>query len=108
MSKDFHGGRTYAADSRDGSPGFGFGVALKFAWLKAQLATLFGLGRVRADGSQEAAPNIPPVTPANDAERDAELRLVSMFQVFDGPGNAATRFGGAPAARGRHAETQDR
>ena len=107
MSKDFHGGRTYAADSHDGSPGFGFGVALKFAWLKAQLANLFGLARAAADGSQEAAPSKPKPTPANDAERDAELRLVSMFQVFDGPGNAATRFGGSHVTR-RQAETQDR
>ena len=107
MSKDFHGGRTYAADSREGSPGFGFGIALKFAWLKAQLANLFGLGdAAAADGSQDAAPNRPLATPANDAERDAELRLVSMFQVFDGPGNAATRFGST--SRRRQAETKDR
>jgi hypothetical protein len=41
--------------------------------------------------------------PANDAELDGELRLVSMFQVFDGPGNKTTRFG-----RQRQTEAQDR
>lgn len=101
MSRDFHGGRTYSAEPLGGGPGIGFRIALVFAWLKSQVAQLFGLGR----GAETSSPisDRHPVLPANDVELDGELRLVSMFQVFDGPGNKATRFG-----RQRQTETQDR
>ena len=101
MSRDFHGGRTYSAEPQGGGPGLGFRIALGLAWLKSQLVQLFGLARA-AEGSN-ADQDRHPILPANDAELDCELRLVSMFQVFDGPGNKATRFG-----RQRQTEAQDR
>jgi len=89
MSRDFHGGRTYSPDPVGGGAGIGFQVALAFAWLKSQLAELLAL----AGHAAEAADGEPIVFPANDDERDAELRLVSMFQVFDGPGGHPSTLG---------------
>jgi hypothetical protein len=109
MSKDFHGGRTYAADSPQAVPGIGFSLGLALTWLKLRLADLLGVGHAAPDDpSPESPPGRPPFQPANDAESDAELRLVSMFQVFDGPGNTATRFGEPRATQRRQTETQDR
>jgi hypothetical protein len=101
MSKDFHGGRTYAADQPGSDSRPGFSVTRGLAWLGSQLASLFGLARTSTDTGKR-------IPSANDAEQDAELRLVSMFQVFDGPGGAPTSLGRPRADRRRPAETQDR
>lgn len=103
MSKDFHGGRTYSADPPGNGPGIGLRIALGFAWLKSQLAQLLGLARATDGSSHE-----DPVLPGHDVDFDGELRLVSMFQVFDGPGKKMTKFGPSRSARRREADTQDR
>ena len=99
FGKDFHGGRTYGADGSDGAPGFAFKVELAMAWLKARLRGLFAAA---LPGGGSTASPLGPFAP--DAyERDAQQRLASMFQVFDGPGGPPPR-----RRRRRPANAQDR
>ena len=102
FGRDFHGGRTYGADASDGALGIGFRVELGLAWLKARLR-----GFLAATALDRSAASPLRLFPPSDAdERDAQQRLASMFQVFDGPGGAPPR---RPRRAGRSpADTQDR
>lgn len=69
--RDFHGGRTYAADPAEGAdPGIGFNFALTIAWMKLKLSRLLRSSTSPSDlKDQQPDTSGTPVFPMADFAR---------------------------------------
>lgn len=69
--RDFHGGRTYAADPAEGAgPGIGFNFGLTIAWVKMKLSRLLKSPTSPSDlKDQHPDPSGNPVFPMADFAR---------------------------------------